>query len=189
MIEDRDERRLAGLMQRWQEGDTAAFDEIYLSTAGAVTGYLGRWFGSGGAADLVQETYLRVLEARRTYRTDMPFRPWLFAVARHVALDAYRRRRRGSDREFVPEEMPEIPVKAPAEEHMDGARLLAAARKLPPNQHEVVWLARVEGMTSVEIGKIVGASPGAVKVRLHRATAKLKAMLGDAGRGAGRSEP
>ena len=187
MIEDRDELRLARLMERWQEGDAAGFDEIYRSTAGAVAGYLGRWFGSTAAADLVQETYLRVVQARRTYRPDMPFRPWLFAIARHVALDAYRRRRRSSWREFVPDEMPEVLVKPPAEEHVDGVRLLAAVRKLPPSQHEVVWLARVEEMTSVEIGKIIGATPGAVKVRLHRATAKLKAMLGDEGPGAGRS--
>ena len=72
---------------------------------------------------------------------------------------------------------------------MDGALLLTSLRKLPASQHEVVWLARVEGMTSVEIGKIVGASPGAVKVRLHRATAALKAMLGDRKNDLARREP
>ncbi len=181
--------RLASLMARWQGGDAAAFDKIYAATAGPVAGYLGRWFGSAAAGDLVQETYLRVLEARRTYRPDMPFRPWLFAIARHVALDTYRRRRRGAWREFAPEEMPEIPVNPPAEEHVDGTRVLAAVRRLPASQHEVVWLARVEGMTSVEIGKIIGVSPGAVKVRLHRATANLKAILGAGGPGVLRSLP
>src|SRR6187399_2257642 len=107
MNEDRDEQRLASLMARWQAGDTAAFDELYDATAAAVAGYLGRWLGSAAAADLVQETYLQVVQARRTYRADMPFRPWLFAIARHVALDAYRRRRRSSSRELGADAMPE----------------------------------------------------------------------------------
>ncbi|HEX4824278.1 MAG TPA: sigma-70 family RNA polymerase sigma factor [Candidatus Polarisedimenticolaceae bacterium] len=177
MTEERDERRLAALMARWQAGDPGAFDEVYAATAGAVTGYLGRWFGSAAAPDLVQETYLRVVEARRTYRPDMPFRPWLFAIARHVALDAHRRRKRHASRELVTDELPEVPVRASAEEHVNGGRLVESLRKLPAGQDELVWLAKVEGMTSTEIGRIVGASPGAVKVRLHRALNRLKSLV------------
>jgi RNA polymerase sigma-70 factor (ECF subfamily) len=177
MTEQTDERRLAGLMARWQNGETAAFDEIYASTAGALAGYLGRWFGAAAAADLVQETYLRVVEARSTFRAEMPFRPWLFAIARHVALDAYRRRKRTTTREVAVEAGAALAVEPPAEDHVDGTRLVERLRRLPASQNEVLWLARVEGMTSVEIGRIVGATPAAVKVRLHRATAKLKAML------------
>ena len=178
MSAEHEERRLAGLMARWQSGDAAVFDEIYNATAAAVAGYLGRWFDPVTASDMVQETYLRVVEARSTFRSDMPFRPWLFAIARHVALDAYRSRRRRALRETASDHGADVAVAPPAEEHVDGARLLAQLKTLPASQSEALWLSRVEGMTSVEIGRVVGATPSAVKVRLHRATTRLKAMLG-----------
>ncbi len=167
--------RLGALMTRYQAGEVAAFEEIYSSTADGVHGYLGRWVGREAADDLVQETFLRLVKARRTYRSGMPFRPWLFAIARHVALAARRTHRRRFSREIGVVELPETPVAAPGVDHMEGVRLAAAVARLPEDQREVVWLARVEGMTSSEIARIVGASPGAVKVRLHRAEAKLRA--------------
>lgn len=171
--DDRDER-LGALMARYQAGDAAAFEEIHALMAPSVQGYLGRWVGREGASDLVQETFLRVVQARRTYRPGTSFRPWLFAIARHVALDARRKHRRRWSREVGVDELPELPVMPPGAEHLDGVRLREALERLPDDQREVVWLARVEGMTAAEIAKVVGASPGAVKVRLHRASARLR---------------
>lgn len=149
-------------------------------TVRAVEGYLSRWVARCDVADLAQEAYLRLIDARRTYRSGMPFRPWLFAIVRHTALDAERARRRRSAREVVADPPADAATPYPAEEHLDGVRLVALLETLPRDQREVVWLARVEGLTSVEIGRVVGATPGAVKVRLHRATVRLKALLSGA---------
>lgn len=175
--EQRD-RVLGALMARYQAGDAAAFEELYALTASSVEGYLGRWVGREGAHDLMQETFLRVVQARRTYRPEMLFRPWLFAIARHVALDARRTHRRRRAREIGMDELPDVPTMPHGAEHVDGVRLMEALSRLPKEQREVVWLARVEGMTATEIAKVVGASPGAVKVRLHRASAKLREETG-----------
>lgn len=169
---------LSALAARWQAGDATAFEEIYRMTADAVEGYLRRWVRSSEVGDLAQEAYLRLIDARRTYRPDMPFRPWLFAIVRHAALDARRAQRRRDVHEAGEESVPEPAASGPAEEHVDGVRLMSVLNSLPEDQREVVWLARVEGMTSVEIGKVVGATPGAVKVRLHRATARLRQRFG-----------
>lgn len=56
-------------------------------------------------------------------------------------------------------------------------RLEEAISRLPANQQEVVWLAQVEGMSSTEISRVIGATPGAIKVRLHRANLKLRSWL------------
>ncbi len=170
---DRDQR-LGLLMARYQAGDAAAFEEMYALIASSVQGYLGRWVGREGAGDLVQETFLHVVQARRTYRPGMLFRPWLFAIARHVALDARRTQRRRWSREVGVDELPDVPMRPPDSEHLDGVRLMESLGRLPDDQREVLWLAKVEGMTAAEIAKVVGASPGAVKVRLHRASARLR---------------
>jgi RNA polymerase sigma-70 factor (ECF subfamily) len=182
LTEERD-AYLSALAARWQAGDASAFAEIYNMTADAVEGYLRRWVRSTEVDDLKQEAYLRLIDARRTYRPDMPFRPWLFAIVRHTALDARRSRKRRALHESSDELVPEPAAPGPAEEHLDGVRLMEAMNALPEDQREVVWLARVQGMTSVEIGKVVGASPGAVKVRLHRATERLRLLFGAGARG------
>ena len=81
---------LAALMARYQAGDAAAFDEIYRLTADSIEAFLRQWTSPSAAKDLVQETYLRMLQARRSFRPELPFRPWLYSIARHVAQDARR---------------------------------------------------------------------------------------------------
>lgn len=170
--------RLPELMARYQAGDLGAFEEIYRETVQEVERYLARHAEASDRTDLVQEVYLQVHRARRTYRMDLPFRPWLFAITRHVALMAARRRRRKSGREVAVEEYPE-PMNAAAEPDVLGRRRLARAiGRLSPEQREVVRLAHVEDLTSTEIGRLTGAKPGAVKVRLHRAHLRLRNWFG-----------
>ena len=176
-MEDRTHDPLPGLMARYQAGDLAAFDEIYRLTVGAVEGYLGRWARSTAREDLVQETYLQVHRARRTYRPGLPFRPWLFSIARHVALWAARTRRRRWSREIGVEEYPENAAAEPGTDFLMRRKLEEAIARLPANQREVVWLSQVEGMTSAEISRVIGVTPGAIKVRLHRANMKLRVWL------------
>ena len=92
---------LAELMVRYQAGDQSASERIYYLTVNAVERYLERWADSARHADLVQETYLQVHRARRTYRRQLPFRPWLFSIARHVGFCASRSRRRRWSREAI----------------------------------------------------------------------------------------
>lgn len=165
------------LMVRYQGGDQSAFDEIYRLTIAGLERYLGRWARAAERDDLVQGTYLQVHRARRTYRPELPFRPWLYAIARHVALWSRRTRRRRWSREIGVEEYPEQPTAAPQPDALLRRRLEEAIARLPAGQREVVWLAQVEGMSSAEISRVTGATQGAIKVRLHRANAKLRSWL------------
>ncbi len=166
------------LMVRYQSGDQSAFEEIYRLTVDSIESYLRRWADATGRPDLVQETYLQVHRARRTYRPDLPFRPWLFAIARHVALWSLRTQKRRWSREVGVDRFPETaPLETPEPDVLARRRLEEALARLPAEQREVVWLAQVEGMSSVEISKVTGSTPGAIKVRLHRANHKLRSWL------------
>ena len=168
-------------MAQYQAGNQAAFESIYRLTSGAVAGYVSRWARGGPTGDLVQDVFLEVIKARRTYRPEQPFRPWLFAIATHVGMTAARRRRRKFDPETDIETVPQARLAQPQAPDLLWRQLEEALERLPKDQQDVVWLARVEGMTSNEIGAVVGASAGAVKVRLHRAEAKLREWLGAQG--------
>lgn len=166
------------LMVLYQQGDESAFEEIYRRTVDSVSCYLRRWSEGAARADLVQETYLQVHRARRTYRPEYPFRPWLLAIARHVALGAVRTRSRRWSREVGVEELPERMASAAEPDVLERRRLEEALSRLPADQREVVWLAQVEGMNSAEISRVTGATAGAIRVRLHRANRKLRELLG-----------
>lgn len=167
---------LTELMVRYQGGDQTAFEELYRRTLAQVEGHVGRW-ASSGRGDLVQETYLQVHRARRTYRPDLPFWPWILSIARHVALSDLRSRGRRREREVAVERYPELQADALVPDVLQRERLEEALSRLPASQRRVLWLSRVEGMSSVEIARVTGGSSGAIKVRLHRVTRKLRAWM------------
>ena len=176
------------LMIRYQAGDQAAFDEIYRLSVRSIESYLSRWARSTSRDDLVQETYLQVHRARRTYRPDLPFRPWLFSIARHVALWAARTRQRRWSKEIGMDQYPEKTTEEPRSDFLLRRQIEMAIERLPANQREVVWLSQVEGMSSAEISSVIGVTPGAIKVRLHRANIKLRSWLEAIAPGGGMKE-
>src|SRR5579872_2584374 len=62
------------------------------------------------ADDLVQETWLRIHRVRHTYRQGEPVVPWIYAIARRVGIDAYRKTRRIASYERAMEVIPELAV-------------------------------------------------------------------------------
>jgi RNA polymerase sigma-70 factor (ECF subfamily) len=150
--------------------------------------------------DLVQETWLRVLERGRQYDGRMRFEPWLFAIARHLALDLMRRRRvlsldgarqdgaAGDDGSF-PAGLPAggpSPFEAAARSE-DAARLAASLAALGPIYREALLLRFQEEMSLLEIAGVVGAPVSTVASRIQRGLAALRARLAREGDADGRS--
>lgn len=168
---------LAALMRRYQDGDAEAFEELYAEANGIVEGYLRRMAPAEAVPDLAQETFLHVIRARRTYRPDRPFLPWLFAIARHVVMGSRRRWARRWSKEVAMDAYPDgLAVDAPRDP-VEKHRVERALETLPPEHRELAWLAWVEGLTSKEISNVTGATPGAIKVRLHRLAKRLRGVL------------
>jgi RNA polymerase sigma-70 factor (ECF subfamily) len=129
------------------------------------------------AEDLVQEVFVRVLKYRHTWRDEAEFVPWMFALARNAAVDHFRARTRDGKRDAaaIPDLAPQPPraVERLEEEERAG-QLRRALDLLAPEKREVLLLARFGELKHDRIADMLGISPGAVRVRLHRALKDLR---------------
>jgi RNA polymerase sigma-70 factor (ECF subfamily) len=170
------QQELQNCMIRYQAADPDAARALvqYLSPA------LFRFLSSQAATrneteDLLQEAWLRIHKARHTYRPGEPVLPWIYAIARHVRVDGYRRRRRISQREVAAENLPERPASDEAMPQLPDFEALVSC--LPENQREVVTLLKVEGLSLEEVARVTSSTVGSVKQKAHRAYKRLRAIL------------
>ena len=175
---DEDARSDEALMAAHVAGDTAAFGVLFERYSGILLALARRqMFAGQDAADLVQQTFLHVHRARRDFRPDGKFRPWLFTIARNVRLEHFRKLGRR------PESQLDLELGEPATgPDRSEARLAvrAALGRLPPSQREAIHLHWFEGYSMAEIAALVGASVSAVKVRVHRGYQALRKVLAPA---------
>jgi RNA polymerase sigma-70 factor (ECF subfamily) len=129
------------------------------------------------ADDLLQQTWLRVHEARHTYRPTEPVLPWIYAIARHVRVDSFRKARRLESRELQVDVLPETAMRATASPSHKGPDLEALLGSLPESQREVVVMLKVSGMSLEEVARATSSSVGSVKQKAHRAYEKLREVL------------
>lgn len=139
--------------------------------------------------DLVQETWLRVLERGASYNGHSPFAPWLFTIARNLAIDAMRKRRifsldtNDADDSATPElESLAVASNAPSPfeqaARTEDAQLLAASLgTLAPAVREALVLRFQEDLSLDEIAAVAGSSVSTVSSRIYRGLAALRANL------------
>jgi RNA polymerase sigma-70 factor (ECF subfamily) len=175
------------LMARYQQGDFAAATALIHRLSPQLHRFFVIQFASrGDADDLLQETWLRIHEVRHTYRAGEPVLPWLYAIARHIRVDHYRKARRTAAREAPLEEGPEVAAVLPATSSKtpDLEALLAP---LPESQREVIEMLKVAGMSLDEVARATSSSVGSVKQKAHRAYEKLRERLSGLGLSKGRA--
>jgi RNA polymerase sigma-70 factor (ECF subfamily) len=125
------------------------------------------------ADDLLQETWLRIHQVRHTYRPGDAVLPWLYAIARHIRVDQYRKARRVEDREQQVERLPDVV----AVERDRGPDIEALLAGLPESQREVIAMLKISGMSLEEVARATASSVGSVKQKAHRAYEKLRELL------------
>jgi len=128
------------------------------------------------AEDLLQDLWLRVHNSRRTYRFGEPLLPWIYAIARRVQIDAYRRSSRITKHELQSERLPE--PAADCSTQGASVRMADLLRDLPATQRETILLLKVAGLTLSEVARATGSSVGAVKQKAHRAYEALRKSFG-----------
>ena len=161
--------------------DPAAFAPLYRRYARPIYGYCYRRLATRELAeDATSQVFTRALAAIPKYRGDA-FRPWLFTIAHHVVADHYRRRRPTASLDNAFELEANDPTPEESVLHADDARnvrrLLA---QLTPDQRDVVEL-RLNGLTGIEIAKVLGKQPGAVRAVQFRAYQRLRELLTEEG--------
>jgi|HubBroStandDraft_1064217.scaffolds.fasta_scaffold109862_2 RNA polymerase sigma-70 factor (ECF subfamily) len=172
-------------LDRWMERYQQADPEAPVALVAALSPALLRFFRSQVATremaeDLLQETWLRIHRVRRTYRPGEPVLPWVYAIARRVRVDGYRRMRRITVHETAVEVLPERPAPVDKNPLPSFATLVAG---LPDAQREVVTMLKVGGLSLEEVARATSSTVGAVKQKAHRAYEKLRQLLQDSGTG------
>ena len=127
------------------------------------------------ARDLVQETFARYLSR---YGRDSEQLGLLFTIARNAGLDALRRRRTSP----LPERETADPRRDPEHQLIDRQemdRVLAAIRRLDDTDRQLVAFLATGTFSYREIGQLLDLSETNVKVRVHRARLKLKALMAE----------
>lgn len=170
-----DQDELRQLMTAYQAGSLHAFERLYAGLAPALLGYLSTLCGDRAhAQDLLQEAFLQIHRSRRTYRSDLPVRPWVFTIARHVWLMDRRTRAR---RPKLDQDLPDLPVPAEVEGLAERDRLRRALSALLPDRREALLLHHVWGFSFAEIGQLLGIRADAAKLRSSRAMGDLRKLL------------
>lgn len=125
------------------------------------------------AEDLVQETFVKAYKNLGRYRKSHTFRTWLYTIGSRLIIDHYRSSRKTApldDQWISPGASDPYEILAQWEETHN---LWMAARRLPPKQHDVLWLKYMENMTIAEIARILNMTQINVRVLLHRARRRL----------------
>ena len=126
--------------------------------------------------DTLQETWLRIHRVRHTYRLGEPLLPWIYAIARRVRVDHFRKAMRATVRELPLEDLPDATAIAPAAlSHADNLEQLLAP--LSASQREVLEMLKVAGMSLEEVARATSCSVGSVKQKVHRAYETLRRTM------------
>lgn len=172
-----DRRSDEAIMAAVRAGDLEAVSALFERHHRRLYGLLVCLVGEPATAeDLVQETFLRLLRYRRSYRLGAPFAPWLVQIARRCAWSSRR-----APVHTPLEDAPEIGLDA---EQIDRQLVRERAEvvrsvlgTLPSAAREVLLLSRYRGLDHRQIGELLGVRPGTVRVRVHRAMAALRQAL------------
>ena len=158
------------------EADTAAFEALHAEVSVPLWRYLRRTGGSDALADdLVQESFLRFLRDPKAPSDPASARPYLYTVATNLLRDRWRAKER--HRRLQPEAPDRIDSHArPSQLQGDVQSILD---QLTDRERSLVWLAHVDGYHHAEIAEILGLSPASIKVLLHRAKKRLRALLAE----------
>ena len=169
------------LMLAYRDGNAAAFETLYTRHRARLFRFVLRSIKSRATAEeLYQEIWMRVIEARATYKATARFTTWLYTIAHNRMVDHWRK----AGLALVSLEGEDVPANEPdPQRHAEGrealARFAAALETLPPVQREAFLLHEEADLSIADIAAATGCNPEAAKSRLRYAMAKLKAAVQD----------
>lgn len=172
------------LVARIRRGDERAFESLYLTHHEALWRFAYTYVRSRDVAEeLVQDVFLAVWGTRATWEVNTRVRAWLYASVRHLALNHLRHERvvtrtTGADHR-VPgaDNTPPMDQQLALEAEEIDQAVVHAIAALPERRRIAMTLRWKHDMSSLEIARVLGTSPEAVRTLLTRARADLAALL------------
>lgn len=181
------------VVTRAKTGDQAAYRELVRRYERPVFSLVFRMVRNRELAeDLSQETFIKVLNALESYRSEFKFSSWVFKIANNAAIDHLRRREldtlslEGSPHAETPQmvEATALQIGERGETALEevenrelGGEIERAIAKLRPEYRTCILLRHVEGRAYEEIAEILNLPLGTVKTYIHRARNELRITL------------
>ena len=191
-IRSDDEAFVMEAVRRVLDGDIEAFAVLVNAHQRLIAADLARRLPAQDVQEVAQDAFIRAFRSLPSYRREAPFRIWILRIARHAAMDFWRKKYRRRDQLFSDLDDPAlVRVEATQQERLaeqqadreaqDSARewLAAALLRLSPDDRAVITLVELEERSMEDAARRLGCGLSAVKVRAFRARRRLKAILED----------
>lgn len=163
--------------------DTDLFDSLHTEYALRVKSYLRRFVGPAEAEDLAQEVFLKVHQGLATFRGQCKVSTWIFQIATHAALDRLRsplhrlsNQEQTASLEAVPEPAAQGHEHQPLHREMCHC-IREFVDRLPLDFRTIIHLSELKELKLGEIAEVLDITPGAAKIRLHRARKALRERM------------
>lgn len=168
------ETEWAGLFRAANAGDAQAYMRFLREVSPVLRGIVrarGRTFDAATQEDIVQDVLIAIHTKRQTWDPAAPLLPWLYAIARHKVVDAFRRH--GTRLHLPVEDFADLLEAEPEPDPTavrDSARLIG---QLDDRSAAIVRAVSLAGETPAEVGQRLSMTEGAVRVALHRAIRRM----------------
>ena len=176
MEKDQPLDQFSDLMRKAQDGDGQSYATLLRSLVNPIRAFLQHHYpGISDYEDVVQETLLTLHKIRHTYDPARPFMPWLYAIARHRALDYLRKNIRIHTREVYEEHALESASAVSTLDDADGLEVVSEMLAiLPEKERAVVQLLKIDQLSVKDVAERLGLSESNVKVIASRSYEKLR---------------
>lgn len=171
-----EEKQFSGCMKRIKKGDKSALHEIYEAYIGYIYSVVFQVvLNREDAEDVTSEFFIRLMKLGGTYRSGSGHRAWMAAIARNMAIDLLRKRKREVLTDDFSSSVPEQAASDDVEgEVLSDMSLKEALETLVPAEREIVNLKIMGGLTFREIADILKQPLGTVTWRYQNAVKKLR---------------
>jgi len=179
-------------MVRLAAGHDSALNELMERHAEKLFHYLVRSLqNEEDAADLAQETFVKVYQNRARFDRTQKFSTWLYAIASNLVRDRYRWRLRHPELSLeaeseqtgvnLKENLPSLGITPDVRTELDeeAATVREAVAALPPELRQPLIMAVYQDMSQAEIAQVLKCSVKAVETRIYRARQQLRTKLAE----------
>ena len=180
------------LVERSQNGDTRAFDELVRKYTPKLYGLVYNMTSNReDTADLLQDIFAKAYRSMKRFQGKSTFYTWIYSISVNMTLNFLKKRGRytklslddvdngiQNDPDFINVTSGSSPVRE-VNIHELQKRLNEAMMKLSEDHRTVVTLYDIQGLQHAEISKILGVSEGTVRSRLFYAHRQLQTYLED----------
>ena len=177
------------LIERFQQGDTAAFDTLFTRYQKRTYRLVQRFISNReDALDLTQDAFIRAYQGLGDFKSQCQFYSWLYRITVNLCIDFLRKKSRSEVLLYDSDESGELPMANIADPRAESpakavenkelrTHIRKAVRRLPPKQRQIFILRHWDGLSLKDIAAVVGRSDGTVKAHLLHAHRNLRKHL------------